>query len=81
MFNTIKIGINFFIVILLSCLSFFVFSQPEKHKPFVDILNKANNHNQQHSHYLEENNQKNIDKMGFLLYDFLRKKELKKLMQ
>ncbi|WP_275074791.1 porin family protein [Providencia rettgeri] len=79
MFNTIKIGINFFIVILLSCLSFFVSSQAEKQKPFVDILNKANNHNQQRSYYLEENNQKNIDEMGFLLYDFLRKKELKKI--
>lgn len=79
MFNTIKFGINVCTIIVLSCLSFLVFSQPENHEPFVGILNKTNNHNQQPPHYLDVNNQKNIDEMGFLLYDFLRKRELEKI--
>ncbi|USR66746.1 surface lipoprotein assembly modifier [Providencia stuartii] len=79
MFNTVKIGINFCVIILLLCLSFLALSQPESHEPFVSILNKTNNHNQQAPHYLDVNNQKNIDEMGFLLYDFLRKRELEKI--
>lgn len=79
MFNMIKIGISVCAIILISCLSFSAFSQLQQGGDFIDILNRVNNGNQQSPNYIEENNQKNIDEMGFLLYDFLRKKEFKKI--
>ena len=75
MLKMIKQGIKFYLMTPLFFFSFPVFSQWQLENKLIDVLTVTNNKNKQLPNYFYENNKKNIDEIGFVLYDLVRKKD------